>query len=75
MSILGLRAIGIIPSGENFSMVAREEGMESEDNIYPRLGLAVLHYGFLQISLGQLYPKKKCVLKVFQQNILYICRM
>ena len=72
MSILGLRAIGIIPSGENFSMVAREECMESEDNIYPRLGLAVLHYGFFQISLGQLYPKKMRLESVSTKYTLYL---
>ena len=72
MSILWLRAIGIIPSGENFSMVAREEGMESEDNIYPRLSLAVLRYGFFQISLGQLYPKKMRLESVSTKYTLYL---
>ena len=53
-------------------MVAREEGMESEDYIYPRLGLAELHYGFFQISLGQLYPKKMRLESVSTKYTVYL---
>ena len=54
--MLGLRAIARIFSGEISLMVVLVYGMDCEDNFSLRLDLAVLHCGYFQIQMGQLYP-------------------
>ena len=47
--------------------------MEYEDNIYLRLDfLIVLHCGYFQIHMGQLYPKQMYAVTVYQQSVFFI---
>ena len=46
-----------------------------EGSFYLRQGLIVLHCGRFLIHMGLLYPKNKFCVRVYQQNVLYFCRI
>ena len=65
----------MVLSGENFFSGGINVDMVQVDSIYLHRDLNVQHCGYFLIHMVLLYSKNMFVLRVYQQNILYFCRI